>query len=1067
MTSPTELPEGTVTILFTDVVGSTELTNRVGDEEARRLMGACDERVRELAIEHRGVEVKGTGDGLMLAFQSARRAVTCAIEIQRALDLGVEGVDAGAIRLRLGMNTGEVIEEDRDLFGSAVNLAARVAAEADAGQILCTESLRVLLGEASGVELLDKGEYELKGFARTVAIYEIPVEVGAQTDRRDSVFVGRDDELAQLESAFTEASVGRGSIVAVVGDPGIGKTRLVQEFGRRTRDRGAQVHWGRAVEHEGAPPYWPWAEAIRSLARDFDLDPLVPLIEHHASELLRVYPELRNLVPSAPEPRDIPSSEAASAQFRLFQATSNLLMEVARRQPLVVVLDDLHWADEPTLTFLEHLANEVRGAPLLVVITYRDVEVGRQHPLEKALGVLARIPSFRTVDLQGLDRPEVARFVREIVGVEPSEGLLSELFTQTQGNPFFVAEVAALMTRQGDAAEEPIAVPPSVRAVIGRRLSVLTEECNALLRVAAVIGRTFAVDILAEVGEVEAAQALELLAEAERAHLVDVGRDFGSYEFHHALIAATLLEEVPTTLRVVLHGRVGAALDVRHGDDEERAAEIAHHFSEAAALSADHARTAIERLAAAAKIAESRYAWSEAARHYRQAIAIVTATKIGLSLLAELELGLGLALSTSADPSGLDTVLHAIELFRAEDDAVGFARAVLFARQYGARLSPGERARLREEAIEWLGDRDPHLRAQLLLRSVGGGGEPDAWDDEADRDASEAERLAELHGYTDVSASLRDRASHRALAFNRFEAAPSLSEVAFEAFDQLRDYGQAAHQRLDVALANLYAGEVDAAQNAALRAVEYADRYGIVGFSSAAKGVLFTAALLRGETSRAQEWAQSADLSAQHAAIGAIVSGSKTEPGPHLRDWEAWNTGGEVVRLGLLARLAFASGDTVEARIQLKSWADALVALLEENDYLSFGPICAPDDALLALGDHNELEKLRARTLGWDNVRFSVFAVASLDRFRGDLSLALGLSEEAERLYRFGVQICERERVPIELARCQLGLAKVAEQRGDLAEARELLDQAMPLLEEHGAKLYLDPAVEMREWLAN
>ena len=254
-----------------------------------------------------------------------------------------------------------------------------------------------------------------------------------------------------------------------------------------------------------------------------------------------------------------------------------------------------------------------------------------------------------------------------------------------------------------------------MKAVIGRYLSALSRERDELLKIASVAGRSFSADLLGEVARQQADQTFELLAEAESARVVDPGERPGAFEFHHALIRRTLLDEVPTSRRIILHGRIGEALDRRYGDDPGRASEIAYHLGEAAALSADAAERAVRKLEEAGAIAETQYAWTEAFRHYEAAVGIIADTGAAPDREAEIQLAIGHSARLAADfRTSWGALMRAIDLHRQREDGTAVARAVLEALRMIP--SPARQRVLIEEALEALRGADPEFEAQLLAR---------------------------------------------------------------------------------------------------------------------------------------------------------------------------------------------------------------------------------------------------------------------------------------------------------------------------------------------------------------
>src|SRR3954470_9109444 len=255
------------------------------------------------------------------------------------------------------------------------------------------------------------------------------------------VFVGREAEMASLREAADDALAKRGQLVLLSGEPGIGKTRTSEELATYARVRGAKVHWGRCHEGEGAPAYWPWVQAIRSYIREADPVALAWEMGAAATEIARVVPEVAEQVG---EVSPLEGSEDEQARFRLFDAIASFLSSAASSRPLVIVLDDLHWADEPSLLLLEFVARGLGDESVLLIGTYRDVELGRHHPLSRVLGEMARVERTRRVVLRGLGEDDISRYVEISAGAEPAPDLVSAVHSQTEGNPFFVGEVVRL-----------------------------------------------------------------------------------------------------------------------------------------------------------------------------------------------------------------------------------------------------------------------------------------------------------------------------------------------------------------------------------------------------------------------------------------------------------------------------------------------------------------------------------------------------------------------------------------------------------------------------------------------
>ncbi|MEW6297256.1 MAG: BREX system ATP-binding domain-containing protein [Thermodesulfobacteriota bacterium] len=386
------------------------------------------------------------------------------------------------------------------------------------------------------------------------------------------IFVGREKELAILQAHLDSAASGHGRLVLLVGEPGIGKTRTAHELA--TRARGAHVLIGRCYESEGAPPFWPWVQIVRAYLAVRDLEALKAEMGAGAADIAQVIAEVRDRLPELPLP---PPLEPQQARFRFFDSFTTFLKNAAKAQPLVLILDDLPWADTPSLLLLQFLARELGNAYLLIIGTYRDVELGPRHPLTQTLGGLARAPGSQSLVLQGLTAPDVTRFIELTLGYSPTDALVKTVYQKTEGNPFYVTEVVHMLAMADPqaAAHDPrstIGLPLRVREAIGHRLRALSEQCRRLLTIAAVIGREFSLIVLEAAASFGSAalesNILEVVDEAVAARLMTpVPNSAGLYMFSHALIHETLYESLSAAQRIRLHGQVGSALEKVHQAD--------------------------------------------------------------------------------------------------------------------------------------------------------------------------------------------------------------------------------------------------------------------------------------------------------------------------------------------------------------------------------------------------------------------------------------------------------------------------------------------------------------------
>jgi tetratricopeptide (TPR) repeat protein/predicted Ser/Thr protein kinase len=455
----------------------------------------------------------------------------------------------------------------------------------------------------------------------------LPLHPTLDTKPGATGFVGRAGEIAQLEDVWCRATAGRCQLVLLSGEPGIGKTRLATEFARQRAEAGATVLAGRCDE-EGLVPYQPFVEALRWYLRvcpESDLRAQLAAIGG-GTELGPFIPELLQRFPELP----LPAALGLEAQrYRLFETVGALLACSSATRPLLFVVDDLHWADKPTLLLLRHIVRSSAAASLCFLGTYRENELARTHPLAEMLADLRREETVTRLPLRGLDLAHVHGLVGSFVGTA-SPQLARMVADSTDGNPFFIAEMLRHLTEAGTLAKlqapgtagrvADLGLPEGVKEVVGRRLSRLSESCNRALTLASVIGREFDLDVLEALGDVPADRLLDVIEESVRAQLVcEVPGRVGRFSFLHAFIRETLYGELTTARRVRLHRRVGETIErLAEGRPNPPVADLAYHFVQAA--SADTAGKAIDYALRAGDRAAEALAFEEAARFYEMAL---------------------------------------------------------------------------------------------------------------------------------------------------------------------------------------------------------------------------------------------------------------------------------------------------------------------------------------------------------------------------------------------------------------------------------------------------------------
>jgi tetratricopeptide (TPR) repeat protein len=558
---------------------------------------------------------------------------------------------------------------------------------------------------------------------------DAPAMAPAEDDAARGVrgFVGRRPELKKLLEKLDSARSGQGAIALIAGEAGIGKTRLADELGALARERGFAVHWGRCWEAGGAPPYWPWVQSLRSYLGAADEARVRAHLATGAADVAQLLPELEHLAPDArPAP---PSGETDGDRFRMFEAVASYLAAAAAGQPQLLVLDDLHAADAPSLLLLQFFARQRACTRLLIVGTYRDAELDDRDPVRAALLQVAREPDTLSLVLEGLGVAEVNRYVEIITEATPPSGFGQALHDRTEGNPLFVGEIVRLLAGpeglddEGSLAASQSVIPQTVRDVIARRIDTLSPGCTETLETASVVGREFTIGLLERVTGRSPEELLHILDEAVRARVVVEDRvGPATCRFAHVLIRDTLYDQLASASRLRLHQQVGEALEALHGQDGERLAELAHHFLKAVPLG--DARRGVDYAERAGDRAAGMLAFEEAARHFEAALGamqVSSSTEPGRRCDSLLRLGDAHARAGAED--------EAKRAFRAAAEIA----AELGLREEAARAALGyggrflwTRAATDEQlvpllisALRGLRPGDDALRARLLARLAG------------------------------------------------------------------------------------------------------------------------------------------------------------------------------------------------------------------------------------------------------------------------------------------------------------------------------------------------------------
>ena len=564
-----------VTVLFTDLVGSTELAAALTPAAADEMRRAHFSLLRQAVAASGGTEVKNLGDGIMVVFLSSSAALSCAVAMQRAVDLDNRGTGR-SLALRVGLSVGEATREGDDYFGDPVVVAARLCARAKGGQILAADVVRAMAGRRSPYELLPVGAFELKGLPEAIETLEVgwhplssldaaphPVPMPSRLERAPSFgVVGRQLETSALSDAYNRVATSAAlEIVLITGEAGIGKTVLASQLARTAFEAGACVLLGRCDEDLGLP-YGPFVEALGHYVAHAPEELLRSHVHEYGGELAKIVPALARRLDELPTAQ---STDPETERYLLYRAVTGLLEEESSVRPVVLVLDDLQWADKPSLQLLRQVVSRAQPMRLLVVGTHRSSDLSVADPLTETLAALRREAGVSYLELSGLDDAGVFAFMEAAAGHDldrDGAGLARAVSRETDGNPFFVGELLLHLSEIGviyqdstgrwTAARdlETIALPESVRQVIGSRVARLGEAAVKVLPLAAVIGREFDLDLLTMVVERPDDEVLGVLDVAAVAGLVREVPDVpGRYSFTHALIQHTLYQDLGVTRR--------------------------------------------------------------------------------------------------------------------------------------------------------------------------------------------------------------------------------------------------------------------------------------------------------------------------------------------------------------------------------------------------------------------------------------------------------------------------------------------------------------------------------------
>jgi len=1087
-----------INVVFTDLVGSTEMSNRLGPEKTEELRVVHFGLLRAAMEAHGGTEVKNLGDGLMIVFPSLGSALDGSVAMQQAIERH-NSSGKEPLGVRVGIAAGDATEEDDDYFGEPVVESARLCAKCESGQIIVSQLLS-MIARNSGHTFTSIGDLELRGVPEPVPSMTVdwePVEVAGAVPiperlvrDMDLRIAGRVDELDGLTQALKDTESGSRRVSFLAGEPGIGKTRLSSEIAAIAHGRGALTLYGRCDE-ELSLPYQPWVEAIGYLI-DNGPDPLVEeVVRLHGPELSALLPQIRRRFPDVEAP---PATDAETERYHLLQAVTSFIALISRDQPVLLVLDDLHWADKPTLTLLRHVFTNGATSPIMIIGTYRDSDLAAGHPLIDTVAALRREPGVEQMSVRGLDDGEMVELV-SISAEHDLEGSMIEmahkLRQETAGNAFFAHEILRNLVEVGEVVLgddgrwnvqkefEELTLPQSVRDVVGQRISRMGEDSLKALRAAAVVGKEFELELLAEITGTDEDDLLDLLEAAIASGiLAEVPGAGERFRFLHTLTRNTLQAELSDGRRRRMHRKIAEALEESIGDNPgDRVGELATHWLAAAVAVDNDKATDYARLAG--KRAEASLAPDEAVRWFTTALeSLDEADQPDPATRAQLLVDLGTAQRNAGDGDFRQTLLDAGELAQSLGNADLMAEAAI-ANNRGMYSKLGEKDEERIAAIEAAlaaggSDRTPR-RAMLLATLFSELEYATSLDDRA-AIITEAESIARETADESVLCAVLNRACATSAAPHNLETRRAISAEALSIAQRLGDAALEFWARSGVFQAAIGAGDLATAETALEAARRLGADTGRPTFRWVAENLRVTLLSATGD----------AEETETIATVSLEIGSDNAEPDAF--DYYAvaimtsrWFSG----RAGEILDQLLATADEMTEIVSYRAVASMMQAELGQHDeaakLLAFGrehdfefrvnntwsTTLAPYGvAATLLGDRENAAVIYEKLLPFAGqfVCTQIFTMRGLDGILGGLAALLGDNEAAEAHFAAAEALSDAFGARWTSASDDLARAQFCHDTGQTDRAQDYVSRCLTTARENG---YADVERRARDLLGS